>query len=200
LYVVVLDVEYVCLFVQHHESIYWCPAPLRDEDQRSYKVRSIADVQAAPPPLVEEYVSDSTVRSDSEAPTTSRRGPSKVAAPRRTRQTAGKIPASQATTQVAEAKKRRSKQTRFAVSADTTMRSSNVETINVQEDEGDVQSPKATTAPSPGRRATETPRPAPGPQGLSTSSTSLVDYAGSNKRQKKAPPKPCKPNLRLAVK
>jgi hypothetical protein len=70
--------------VQHREGIYWCLAPLRDEDKRSYKVRSAADMQVAPPPPVEEYVSDSTVGSDSEAPTTSHKGPSKVAAPRRT--------------------------------------------------------------------------------------------------------------------
>jgi hypothetical protein len=69
----------------------------------------VADVQAAPPPPVKEYVSDSMVGSDSEAPTTFCRGPSKVAAPRRTRQTTGKILASQAATQVAEAKKRRGK-------------------------------------------------------------------------------------------
>jgi hypothetical protein len=86
------------------------------------------------------------------------------------------------------------------VSVDTTTRSFDVETINIEEDEGDVQSKKATTAPSPGRRAVETPRPAPGAQGLSTSSTGPADEAGSNKRQKKAPPKPCKPNLRPAVK
>jgi hypothetical protein len=35
--------------------------------------------------LLDEFVSDLTVGSDSEAPATSRRGPSKVAAPRRTR-------------------------------------------------------------------------------------------------------------------
>jgi hypothetical protein len=68
-------------FVQHREGIYCYPAPLRDEDQRSYKVHSVADVQAAPPTPVKEYVSDSTVGSDSEASATSRRGPSKVAAP-----------------------------------------------------------------------------------------------------------------------
>jgi hypothetical protein len=124
--------------VQHREGIYWCPALLRDKDQRSYKVRSVADVQAVPPPPVEEYISDSTVGSDSEAPTTYRRSPSKVAAPRCTRQTAGKIPASQAATQVAEAKKRRGKRTRSAVSADTTTRSSDVETIDIEEDESDV--------------------------------------------------------------
>jgi hypothetical protein len=70
--------------VQYREGIYWCPTPLRDEDQCSYKVYSVADVQAAPPPPVEEYVSNSTVGRDSKAPATSCRGPSKVAAPRRT--------------------------------------------------------------------------------------------------------------------
>jgi hypothetical protein len=76
------------------------------------------------------------------------------------------------------------------VSVDTTTRSPDVETINVEQDEGDVQSPKATTAPSLGRQAAETPRPAPRAQGLSTSSTRSVDDAGLNKRQKKALPKP----------
>jgi hypothetical protein len=61
------------------------PAPLRDEDQRSYKVHDVADMQAVPPPPVDEYISYSTVGSDREAPSVSRRAPSKVAAPRRTR-------------------------------------------------------------------------------------------------------------------
>jgi hypothetical protein len=84
----------VRLFVQHREGIYWCPVSLHDEDQRSYKVRNVADVQVAPSHPVDEYISDSTVGCDSKAPTASRRGPSKVFAPRCTRQTAGKIPAS----------------------------------------------------------------------------------------------------------
>jgi hypothetical protein len=112
----------------------------------------------------------------------------------------GKIPTSQATAQVAEVKKRRGKRTRSAVSPDTTTKSSDVKTIDVEEDEGDVQSLKATTAPSPGRQAAETPRPTHGVQGLSTSSTGPADDAGSNKRMKKAPPKTCKPNLRPATK
>jgi hypothetical protein len=103
-------------------------------------------------------------------------------------------------TQHAEAKKRRGKRTRSAVSTDTTSKSSDIETIDVEEDEGDVQSPRATTAPSSGRRAAKTPRPAPGVQGLSTSSTGPADNEGSNKRLKKAPPKPCKPILRSATK
>jgi hypothetical protein len=115
----------------------------------------VADVQVAPPPPVDEYISDSIVGSDSEAPATSRRAPSKVAAPWRTRQTVGKIPTSQAATQITEEKKRRGKWTRFAVSTDTTTASSDVETIDVEDDEGDVQSPKATTAPSPRGQAAE---------------------------------------------
>jgi hypothetical protein len=76
--------------------------------------------------------------SDNEAPVASRRAPSKVAAPRRTRQIAGKIPASQAAMQVAEAKKRRRKRTRSVVSADTTTISFDIETIDVDDEGGDV--------------------------------------------------------------
>jgi hypothetical protein len=54
----------------------------------------VADVQVAPPPPVDEYISDSTVGSDNEVPATSR-------------QTLGKILASQVVTQIVEAKKRR---------------------------------------------------------------------------------------------
>jgi hypothetical protein len=174
--------EYLLLVLQHHEGIYWCPATLHDEDQRSYKVRDATYVQAAPPPPVDEYISNSTVGSDNEAITSSRRAPSRVAPPRRTWQTAGKIPASQAATQVAEVKKRRGKQTRSAVSADTTTVSSDVETIDV-DDEGDVQSPKATTAPSPGKQAAETPRPTSGAQGRFMSSTDPACDVGSNKSE-----------------
>jgi hypothetical protein len=119
----------------------------------------VADVQAALAPRIDEYVSDLTVGSNNEAPATARRAPSKVATSRRTRQTAGKIPASQAATQVAELKKRRGKRTRSTVSADTTTISSNVETIDVDDEEGDVQLPKATTALSLGEQAVEMPRP-----------------------------------------
>jgi hypothetical protein len=75
-----------------------------------------------------------------------------------------------------------------------------IEAINIEDDEGDVQLPKATTAPSPGRQEAETPRPALGAQGRSTSSTGPVDDVGSNKKLKNAPPKPCKPDLRSATK
>jgi hypothetical protein len=87
-----------------------------------------------------------------------------------------------------------------AVSTDTTTINSDVETIDIEDDEGDVQLPKATTAPSSGRQASETPRPTLRAQGRPTSSTDPVDDVGSNKRMKKAPPKPCKSNLRSATK
>jgi autotransporter adhesin len=96
-------------------------------------------------------------------------------------------------------KKRRGKWTRSALSVDTATKSSDIKTIDIEENEGDVQSSKARTALSPERQAAETPCPAPGVQGLSTSSTSPADDAGSNKRLNKAPPKPCKPNLRSAT-
>jgi hypothetical protein len=140
------------------------------------------------------------VGNDNEAPTTSRRAPSKVAAPRRTRQTAGKIPAFQAATQASEAKKRKIKQTRSVASADMTTISSDVETIDVDDGEGDVESPKATTALSLGKQAVETPSQASKTQGRPMSSTDPVSDLGSHKRAKKAPPKPCKPDLRSATK
>jgi hypothetical protein len=97
-------------------------------------------------------------------------------------------------------KKRRGKRTRSVVSADTTTVSSHVETIDIEDDDGDVRSPKATTAPSLGGQAAETPRPMPRAQGQTTLSTNPVGDVGLNKRMKKAPPMPCKPNLRSATK
>jgi hypothetical protein len=73
---------------------------LRNEEQRSYKVRDVADIQAAPPPPIDEYLSDSMVGSDDEAPA-ARRAPSKVAALRRTQQATGKISASRAAATIA---------------------------------------------------------------------------------------------------
>jgi hypothetical protein len=165
---VLVLIEIPRIVLQHREGIYWCPAPLRDDDRRSYKVRDAADMQAAPAPPIDKYISDLTVGSDDEAPTMSRRAPSMVATPRRTRQTAGKISASRAATQAAETKKKR-KRTRSAVSVDTTMISLDVETIDVDDREGDVELPKETTAPSAGtprraatlgKQAVETPRQA----------------------------------------
>jgi hypothetical protein len=94
----------------------------------------------------------------------------------------------------------RGKRTRSAVSVDTTTMSSDVEAVDIEDDEGDVQSPKATTAPSPAGQATERPHPPPMAQGRSTSTTGPTGNVGSNKRMKKALPKPCKPSLRSATK
>jgi hypothetical protein len=54
----------------------------------------VGDVPVAPPPPVDEYISDSTVGSEDDAPAMSRRAQSKVSALRCTRQTVGKISAS----------------------------------------------------------------------------------------------------------
>jgi hypothetical protein len=140
-------------FFQHREGIYWCPAPLRNEEQRSYKVRDAADVQEAPPPPIDEYLSDSTVGSDDEAPAASRRAPSKVSVPWCTRQATGKISTSRATatiatTQTVEATNKKQKRTRSTMSVDTTTVSSCIKTIEVDDEEGDIESPSATEAPS----------------------------------------------------
>jgi hypothetical protein len=82
-------------------------------------------------------------------------------------------------------KTRRGKRTRCAVSADTTTATFDVETIDVEDDEGDVQSPKATTTPSPGGQAAETPHLVPRAQGRATWSTDPAGDVGSNKRMKK---------------
>jgi hypothetical protein len=57
-----------------------------------------------------------------------------------------------------EVKKMKGKRTRSAVSVDTTTISSDVETIDVDDGEGDVESTRATMAPSPGKQAVATPR------------------------------------------
>jgi hypothetical protein len=113
-------------------------------------------VRAAPQQHIKEYISDSSVGSDEDAPTTRRVTP-KVAtsAPRRTRRTTGKIPACWAaaiiaTTQTAEAKKKKRKRTGPAVLADTATVSSGVETINIEDD---AKSPRVTAVSSAGHPA-----------------------------------------------
>jgi hypothetical protein len=95
------------------------------------------------------------------------------------------------------------------VSADTTTINSDIETIDVDDGEGDVKSPKATTAPSagtprraasPGKQAVETPYHVSKTQERPRSSIDPMGNLGSHKRAKKAPPKPCKPGLRSATK
>jgi hypothetical protein len=124
-------------------------------------------------------------------------------------QTAGKISASQATTQAAEVKKKKRKQTRSTVSLDTTTISSDVETIDVDDGEGDIESPKEIATPSagtprrvasPGKQAVETHRWASKTQERPRSSIDPLGDLGLHKGAKKVPPKPCKPNLRSATK
>jgi hypothetical protein len=117
-----------------------------------------------------------------------------------TGQIAGKIPTSQAATKAAKAKKRNRNQTRSVVSADSTMISFDTKTIDVEDEEGDVESPKATTALSPRKQAVETPRQASKMQERPMSSNDPVGDLGSHKRMNKAPPKPCKPGLSSATK
>jgi hypothetical protein len=147
-----------------------------------------------------------------EAPA-ARRTPSKVTAQPRTWQTTGKISASRdaatiVVTQTVEAKKKW-KQTRPTVLVDTATVSSGIETIEVDEEEGDAESPIATVAPSVGtprrvasmeEQAVETPRRTSATEECPRSSVDIVGDLGSHKRSRKAPPKPCKPGLRSATK
>jgi hypothetical protein len=165
-----------------------------------------------PTPPIDEYFSDSIVGSDDEAPAMLRRAPSKIATPRHTRQAAWKMSASSAATQAAEAKKKKKKnkkRTRSATSVNKTMISFDVETIVVNDGEGDVESPKATAAlsagtprraASPGKQAVETPCKVSKTQERPRSSIDPMGDLGLHKRMKKAPPKPCKPGLRSATK
>jgi hypothetical protein len=140
--------------------------------------------------------------------------PSKVAASWRTRQTTGKVSASRAAativaTQTVEAKKKKRKRTRSTMSVDIAMVSSGVETIEVDDEEGDAESPSATAAPSVGtprqavsteEQAAETPHRMSASEERPRSSADIVGDLGSHKRARKAPPKPCKPGLRSAIK
>jgi hypothetical protein len=126
----------------------------------------------------------------------------------------GKIPTSRvattiAATQTAEAKKKKRKRTRPKLSMDTAMVSSSVETIEVDHEEGDAESPGATVAPSMGapRRAVsteeqvvETPRQASATEERPRSSADTVGDHGLHKRARKAPIKPYKAVLRSATK
>jgi hypothetical protein len=186
---------------------------LRNKEQRSYKVCDAADVQAAPSSPINEYLSDSTVGSNDEAPAVWRAS-SKVTAPRLTQQVRGKIPTSRAAatiaaTQTAEAKKKKRRRSRPAVSVDAATVSSGVKTIEVDDEEGDAESPGAMAAPFAGtpRRATsteeqvvETPCRTSATDERPRSSADTVGDLGSHKRARKAPPKPCKPGLRSATK
>jgi hypothetical protein len=135
------------------------------------------------------------VGSDDEEPA-ARRELAKVAAlsPRRTRQTAGKIPASKAVvmiaaTQAAESKKKR-KRVGPAVSADTSTTGTDVEMIGIEEDD-DAKSPNASI-----EQAAQTPRKITGGGEHPRSGADVLGDAGWQKRAKNAPPKPIKLALR----
>jgi hypothetical protein len=80
------------------------------------------------------------------------------------------------------------------------MISFDTETIDVEDEEGDVESPKATTALSPGKQVVETPRQALKMQERPMSSNDPVGDLRSHKWMNKAPPKPCKPSLSSVTK
>jgi hypothetical protein len=89
------------------------------------------------------------------------------------------------------------------------MVSSSVETIEVNNEEGDTESSGATAAPSAGtprragsiqEQAAETPRRTSVIEERPRSSADTVGDLGSHKRERKAPLKPCKPGLRSATK
>jgi hypothetical protein len=112
------------------------PHTIAQRRERSYKVRDVADVQAAPQPPIEAY-------------------------------------------------------------------------IDVDDEEGAAESPGATAAPSVGtphraasteEQVVETPRRTSATEKRPRSSANKVGDLGSHKRARKAPPKPCKPNLRSATK
>jgi hypothetical protein len=114
-----------------------------------------------------------------------------------------------AATQTAEAKKKKRKRTRSTVSVDMTTVSSSIETIEVDDDERDTESPSAMAAPSAGtpRKAASTEEQAVGTpcqtsatQERPRSSADTVGDLRSHKRARKAPPKACKPGLRSATK
>jgi hypothetical protein len=110
---------------------------------------------------------------------------------------------------MADAKKKKWKRTRHTVSVDTATISSSVETIEIDVEEGDTESPGATAAPSAGtprraasteEQAVETPRRMSATEERPRSSADIVGDLGLHKRVRKAPPNPCKPDLRSATK
>jgi hypothetical protein len=108
-----------------------------------------------------------------------------------------------------EAKKKKRKRIRSTVSVYTTAVSSSIEPIEVDDKEGDAESPGATAAPFAGtprktasteEQAVEMPYRASATKGRPRLSTDPVGDLGLPKRNRKAPPKPCKPSLRSATK
>jgi hypothetical protein len=114
-----------------------------------------------------------------------------------------------AATHTADAKKKKRKRTGLAASADMTTVSSSVETINVEDEEDDAKSPSTATvlpAETPRKATTtegqlsQTPRKVATSEERSRSDADVLGDVGSQKRAKKALPKPCKLGLRLVTK
>lgn len=110
--------------------------------------------------------------------------------PRRTRQTTGKMPASLAAamiaaTQAVELKKKR-KRTDPVVSVDTTITNSDVETINIEEEDG------MKSASTSADQAAQMPRKVVREEECSGSGADVMGDMGLQKRVMKEPPKPIK--------
>jgi hypothetical protein len=107
-----------------------------------------------------------------------------------------------AATQTAEPKKKKRKRTGPTVSTDTTTVSSDVETINVEDEEDDTKSPSEATIPSAGTPrkaasteewATETPRRTSMIEECPRSGAETLGNTGSQKRATKAHRSPASP-------
>jgi hypothetical protein len=108
-----------------------------------------------------------------------------------------------------EAKKEKRKKTGPAMSADTAMVISSVVTIDVDDEKDDAKSPDVIEVPSieaprkatsTEERVTEMPQRTSATEERCRSGVDSLGDAGSQKRARKAPPKPCKPGLRPATK
>jgi hypothetical protein len=95
------------------------------------------------------------------------------------------------------------------VSADTTIVSFSIETINIDDEEDDAKSLDAVADPSTEmphkvvsaeERVTETPSRTSMTEECPRSGPNSLGDAGSQKRARKAPPKPCKFGIRSASK
>jgi hypothetical protein len=114
-----------------------------------------------------------------------------------------------AATQTTKAKKKIRKRADPAASTDTAAVSSNVETINVDDEEDDARSPSAAMVPATEmphkaaaveERATEMPYKAATMEERSRWGVNILEDAGSYKRAIRAPPKHMKPGFRSASK
>jgi hypothetical protein len=158
----------------------------------------VGDAQVTPQQCIEEYISNSSVGRDDDAPAT-----------RTGKRSTSRAAATIAATQMTEAKKKKQKRTGPVVLADTATVSFGIETINVDDEEDDAKSPKVATVPSAEtprkaasteERAIETPCRTSAMEERPRSGADSLGDAGSHKRARKVPPKPCKLGLRSATK